>query len=59
MAPNTEAGGSLPQAMSDPGEGEMTVGEQQRTKEKEEIFEAAEEMAGKGNEPDRQMGMGG
>ena len=33
-----EAGGSHPQAMSDPGEGEMTEGEQQRNEEKEEIL---------------------
>ena len=38
MAPNMEAGGSHPQAMSDPGEGEMSEGEQQRNEEKEEIL---------------------
>ena len=38
MAPNMEAGGSHPQAMSDPGEGEMAEGERQRNEEKEEIL---------------------
>ena len=38
MAPNMGAGGSHPQAMLDPGKGEMAEGEQQRIEEKEEIL---------------------
>ena len=38
MAPNMGAGGSHPQATSDPGEGEMAEGEQQCNEEKEEIL---------------------
>ena len=37
MAPNMGAGGSHPQAMSDPEEGEMAAGGQQCNEEKEEI----------------------
>ena len=38
VAPNMGAGGSHPQATSDPGEGEMAEGKQQRNEEKEEIL---------------------
>ena len=38
MAPNMEAGGSHPQATSDPGEEQAAEGEQQRNEEKEEIL---------------------
>ena len=38
MAPNMGAGGSHPQATSDPGEEQAAEGEQQRNEEKEEIL---------------------
>ena len=55
MAPNMGAGGSHPQATSDPGEGEMAEGNE----EKEEILKLLRRMGRKEIESDRQMGTGG
>ena len=55
MEPNMGAGGSHPQATSDPGEREMAEG----IEEKEQILKLLRGWQEKGNEPDRQMGIGG
>ena len=58
MVPNM-VGGSHPQAMSDPGKERATEAEQPRNEEKEEILRLLGEWQERGNEPNRQMGMGG
>ena len=51
MAPNMGAGGSHPQAMSDPGEEEVAQGEQHCNEEKEEILRLLREWQEKETSP--------